>query len=183
LVALAAGIGLHLFCRETGWLSEPAIILFAGGDPHPPLPVWVWGKIKELLYIFVIIFVLLLVQRGIDHFKLNRWLELLLKPLLVLVGVSGKAATTIMIGMCMGIIYGSGLIIRAANDGSLSRRDIFGSVTLMGLAHAIIEDTLLLMVIGGNWVVILVIRSLFAIAVGAAVMRARDKFSPLPETV
>ncbi|MDR2727093.1 MAG: hypothetical protein LBC10_03775 [Deltaproteobacteria bacterium] len=183
LVAAAAGIGMHTLCRQTGWLAEPAAILFAGGHPDPALPAWIWSKITDLIYIFGIIFVLLLVQRGIEHFRLNRWLEWALEPLLRLLGVSAKTATTIMIGMCMGLIYGSGLIIRAANDGSLSRRDIFGSVTLMGLAHAIIEDTLLFMVIGGNWIVILVMRSLLAIGVTAAVMRLRDRIDPLPEVL
>jgi len=53
----------------------------------------------------------------------------------------------------------------------------------MGLTHAVIEDTLLFLVIDGNWIVILIIRSLLAIAVGAAVVRLRDRLSPLPETV
>ena len=182
LVATAAGIGLHLLCRETGWLSEPAIILFSGGDPNPPLPAWIWGHILDLVYIYLIIAALLFVQRGIEHFKLDRWLALPLKPFVRLIGLSDKASTIIMIGLCMGLIYGSGLIIRAAQDGSLSRRDIFGSVTLMGLAHAIIEDTLLFLVIGGNWIVILALRTLLAIGVVAVVMRARDRINPLPET-
>ena len=180
-VALAAGIGLHAFCARTGWLSGPADILFLSGNPHPTWGEWARGEATNLVYIFLIISVLLFVQRGIDHFKLSRWLEIGLEPLLSLVGVSRKAATTIMIGMSMGIIYGSGLIIRASRDGSLSKKDIFGTVTLMGLAHAIVEDTLLLMVIGSNWIVVLVIRSLIAIGVGALVMRMRDRFNPIVE--
>ena len=180
-VAVVSGIALHAFCQRTGWLSEPATILFLGGKANPTLGEWAWGEAVNLSYIFVIIAVLLLVQRGIEHFNLTRWLEMALKPLLVMIGVSRKAATTIMIGMCMGIIYGSGLIIRASRDGSLSRKDIFGSVTLMGLAHAIIEDTLLLMVVGSDWFVVLVIRSLIAIGIGALVIRLRARINPIPE--
>ena len=183
LTAVLAGIGMHLFCLQTGWMSEPATILFTAGNPDPTLLAWAVDKTCDLIYIFVIIAVLLIVQRGIEHFKLNRWLELVLRPLLQLVGVSNKAATPIMIGMCMGLIYGSGLIIRDVQAGALSRRDIFGSITLMGLAHAIIEDTLLAMVIGCNWIVILVIRSLFAIGVVGVVMRLRDRFSRRPEAI
>jgi hypothetical protein len=84
-----------------------------------------------------------------------------------------------MIGMCMGIIYGSGLIIKAARDGTLGRRDIFGAVTLMGLAHAVIEDTILLMVLGANWIIVLVVRIVIAVCVCAAVLRAHDRWRSL----
>jgi hypothetical protein len=83
-----------------------------------------------------------------------------------------------MIGMCMGIIYGSGLIIKAAHDGTLDRRDIFGSVTLMGLAHAVIEDTLLVMMFGASWIIVLPLRVVLAVFICAVAMRLRDRWKP-----
>jgi len=178
-MAVAAGIGLHLVFQKTGWLAEPAVILFASDKADPTLVEWVLEEGFTFVRISVIIFALLLVQRAIDYFRISRLLELVLRPLLRLLGVSNKAASTIMIGMAMGIIYGSGLIIRAARDGSLSKRDVFGSVTLMGLAHAIIEDTFLMMVAGAHWSVVLVVRSLVAILAAAAVTRIHIRMHPL----
>ena len=178
-LAVAVGIGMHLIFQKTGWLSDPAVILFSSDKADPRLSEWVLGEVQNLVSIYVIIFALMLVQRAIDYFRISRLLELVLRPLLRLLGVSNKAASTIMIGMAMGIIYGSGLIIRAARDGSLSKRDVFGSVTLMGLAHAIIEDTFLMMVAGAHWSVVLVVRSLVAILAAAAVTRVHIRMHPL----
>ncbi len=179
--AALSGIGLHLVFLKTGWCAEPATILFAYDTVDPTLPQWIWGECLNLISIYGIITALLLVQKGIDHFNITRWLEILLMPLVKAVGVSRKAASTILIGMAMGLIYGSGLIIRASRDGSLDRRDVFGSITLMGLAHAIIEDTLLLMVAGAHWMVVLVARALIAIGVSALVTRAWIRTRPLGE--
>ena len=181
-VAISSGVGLHLLFTHTGWFSEPATILFASDKVDPTLLQWAWGEIVNLVSIFLIISVLLLVQKGIDYFNITRWLELVLMPLLRAVGVSNKAASTILIGMAMGLIYGSGLIIRAAQDGSMNKRDVFGSITLMGLAHAIIEDTLLLMVAGAHWSIVLVLRSLTAIGVCAVATRAWARAHPADET-
>ena len=52
--------------------------------------------------------------------------------------------------MTMGIAYGGGLIIHEARSGRLEKKDIFFALALMGLSHALIEDTLLMMALGGH---------------------------------
>lgn len=177
--AILAGIGLHLFFSRTGIFAEAAPILFPNGNTAPTLPQWAWDQVISLVCIYCIIAVLMLVQKTLEHYNITRWLELPLLPLVKLVGVSRKAASTILVGMSIGLIYGSGLIIQAVREGSLSRRDIFGSITLMGLAHALIEDTLLLMVIGAHWTVVLAARLLIAIVLSAAVTRLWIRAHPV----
>ena len=75
----------------------------------------------------------------------------------------GKEATNItVIGMTLGIAYGGGLIIRESNEGKIPPKDIFFSLVLMGFLHSIIEDTLLMMLLGGSIWGFLIGRIIFA---------------------
>ena len=60
------------------------------------------------------------------------------------------AATTVLVGMITGILYGSGIIIQESRCGRLTQHEVFSGLTLMGLAHAIIEDTCLMLLIGAH---------------------------------
>ena len=74
----------------------------------------------------------------------------LLEPVLALLGMGRAAAPVTIIGMTLGLSYGGGLIIQEAQSGRLSKRDVFCSIALMGLCHSLIEDSLLMMVLGGH---------------------------------
>ena len=50
----------------------------------------------------------------------------------------------------VGIVYASGVILKEVRSGEMSRHDVFSCMTLMGLAHAIIEDTCLMLLIGAH---------------------------------
>ena len=65
--------------------------------------------------------------------------------------------------MTLGIAYGGGLIIRESRNGTIPPRDIFFSLVLMGLFHSVIEDTLLLLLLGGSIWGFLVGRLMFAL--------------------
>ena len=55
-----------------------------------------------------------------------------------------------MVGMLLGISYGGGMIISEAKSGVLSGRDLVLSLVLMSLAHAVIEDTIVLHMAGAS---------------------------------
>ena len=93
--------------------------------------------------------------------KLNQWME----PALELLGMSKKAAPLTIIGTTLGISYGGGIIINEAQSGNLSRKDAFLSVSLMGLTHSLIEDTLLMMTIGASLIGILFGRVIFSVII------------------
>ena len=77
--------------------------------------------------------------------------------------MSKDAAPITIIGTTLGISYGGGLIIQEARSGKLSEKDAFLSVSLMGLTHSLIEDTILMMTIGASLLGILLGRVVFAI--------------------
>jgi len=92
-------------------------------------------------------------------------LERLMAPVLPFLGMSPKAAPLTVVGVVMGISYGGVMIIREAQSGRLERSEIFHSLALMGLSHSLVEDTLLMMAMGGSLIGILWGRLLFSLLV------------------
>ena len=103
-----------------------------------------------MLKVLVIIFALMALLRILKAIGVMDLLTRLLEPGLRLLGMSRDAAPVTVIGMTMGITYGGGLIIQEARSGILSRRDVFFSMALMGLSHSLVEDTILMMLLGGH---------------------------------
>jgi hypothetical protein len=88
-----------------------------------------------------------------------------------LIGIGPKASAITVIGLTMGLSYGGGLIINEARNGSLSKEDVFYSLTFMGLCHSLIEDTLLIILIGGHLSGVLWGRLVFAVLTMAAIVQ------------
>ena len=61
--------------------------------------------------------------------------------------------------------FGAGLLLREVRSGTLSRRDVWLAIGFLGLAHSLIEDTLLILLIGADLAGILWARLVFAIVV------------------
>lgn len=179
--AIVCGFVLHRVYSATGWLADPATMLWEPRRVEPGLIPWGLNELRNLFSLFWVIFVLMLFKRALDHFDVTPLLNAALRPVLRLLGIGPNAATITVVGMCMGIIYGSGLIIREVNKGTLDKHDVFCSITLMGLAHALIEDTLLMVLIGGDVTATLGGRLLFALLFVAVIGRLTPRgASPAP---
>jgi len=142
---------LHVIYTATGTLQGPAAMLFtpeAGGDQS--IASWVLSQIKNMASIVLIIFTLMSVMRVLHAIKVIDLMNRVLRPVLSLIGIGPKASAITVIGLTMGLSYGGGLIINEARNGSVGKEDIFYSLTLMGLCHSLIEDSLLITLIGGH---------------------------------
>ncbi|KKL06683.1 hypothetical protein LCGC14_2593570, partial [marine sediment metagenome] len=136
---------------------------------------WLVGLAKGLGYIFVIILALLFLMKLLKWLKVTDLLGRMLEPVLRMLGMSARAAPITIIGMTLGISFGGGLIIQEARSGRLDKRDVFFSLVLMGLAHSLIEDTLLMVAVGAHYSGILVGRLVFALAVTFVLVRVLAK--------
>ena len=85
-------------------------------------------------------------------------------PLLRATGIGRNAANITVIGVTLGLTFGAGLLLRDIRSGTLSRRDVWLAIGFLGLAHSLIEDTLLILLIGADLSGILWARLVFAIA-------------------
>ena len=133
-----------------GWLQELNELRWAPPVKDPSLTAWMVGQVRELIFIFLVILVLLFVLKVLTRIGLTDIMVRVLNPVLRLLGIGPSATTITIVGMSLGIAYGGGLIIQEAVSGRADRRDVLFSLSLMGLCHSIIEDTLLLAIFGAH---------------------------------
>lgn len=82
---------------------------------------------------------------------------------------------SIVIGVFLGITYGAGILINEAKSGSLTRRDLFYIGTFLMICHAIIEDTLLFVLFGADFTMVILIRTIAAIFFSFIFLQIYDK--------
>ncbi len=76
-------------------------------------------------------------------------------PFLGKIGLRRETAVPLFTGIFLGIAYGAGIIIRAAREGRVPQRDLFLAGLFLGTCHAVVEDTLIFVAVGGNaWVML-----------------------------
>lgn len=165
---ILAAFLLHLLLDGFGLLQQPATILLSAGATSS-WSDWLIQQVKTLAEMYVIICAVMLLQRFLDVFHISDWMGRLLGPALRLLGVSPKAVSIVVIGFTMGLLYGSGILIKNAQQGTLSRQDALCAISLLGLSHSLIEDTLLLTLVGGSLWGLLGFRLAFTLAAGALI--------------
>ncbi len=173
--AILFGWLLNVFYSHFGLLQGPANILLKHDIEtvahRQTLSTWACEEIQNLLYIFFIILGLFVFMKILTKLKVIHLLNRALGPLLKLMGVGPKASAIAMIGLTLGISFGGGLIIHEARSGHINKRDVFFSLTLMGLSHSLIEDTILMVSIGGHLSGLLFARLLLSILAVALLVK------------
>ncbi len=175
LGALVYGVILYHLCTTFGIWQEPARIFFQAETGEKTLTTWATSQLFNLGLIIAIIFCILVAMRLMRQVGLLALLEWLLKPVLPLFGMSHRAAPVTVVGMTMGIAYGGALIIRETTMGSMDSREIFNSLALMSLSHGVVEDTLLMLAIGGKLGGVFWGRLLFSLLVIFVLARMLDR--------
>ncbi|MGF1766875.1 hypothetical protein L4D06_05760 [Enterovibrio makurazakiensis] len=163
---------LKLIYQATGSLQDPAQMIWQpsnSGDVS--LTNWAINQVQNLAIVFVIIFALIFVLNLLKVLGIERLIAKALSPFLRLLGISREATNLTLIGITLGLSYGGGLLINEAKKGHIPPRDIFTSITLLGLLHSLIEDTLLMLVIGADFNTIFWGRLVFALVLVAVISR------------
>ena len=170
--ALLIGFILHHFYAATGYLNQQNQAIW-----KPPLitdtSLLSWGinQLKTLAQIFVVISILVILLRILKYSGIEKLLIWLLQPILRIIGLSKETTSITIIGMTLGLTYGGGLLINEAQKGHITKIDIVGSLSLLALSHSLIEDTLLLMLLGADLSGILYFRILFTIILISLLIR------------
>lgn len=180
LGAFAAGILLHLLLDGFGLLQGQSVMLFTPEDSDPTLPAWCLGQLRTLAGIYVIIFALITLVRLLQFLRITDLLNRLLRPLLHLMGIGSQAATITVLGLTLGLAYGGGLIIHEVRKGTVPHKDVFASMSLMGLTHSLIEDTLLMSLIGAHTLGTIWFRLAFSLLVMIVLTRIYARWCSSP---
>ena len=61
-----------------------------------------------------------------------------IQPLMQRLNLSNRVAFPLLAGLFLGIVFGSGVIISFANDGTLTKRDLIIVLVFLGICHSII---------------------------------------------
>lgn len=181
--ALGCGMLLHAVFSGLGLFTGPAPMVFTPPPADAGLGDWAFGEIKNLVMIYGVIAGLVGLMRALDHLGVTKLFETALLPFLRLMGIGGAAATITVIGLVMGLAYGSGLILLDVRQGKVSRRDVFSAISLMSLSHALIEDTLLMYLIGATLWGTFVGRLVFSLVVVAILSRVAGRLARQPAVV
>lgn len=165
LGAFVFGVILHVIFSSFNLFQNENVLIWKPGYTNPTLVQWAIGQIGYYLMIFFIILSLMILIRILKNTGALEKLNNFLKPGLEFLGMSKNAAILPIIGITLGLAYGGGLIVKEAKSRLISKKDVFLSLSFMGLSHSLIEDTLLTLSIGASIFGILFGRVIFTIAV------------------
>jgi len=93
-------------------------------------------------------------------------------------GIGREAETLTLVGLTLGLSYGGALLIEEAEAGHVAPRDVLYAISLLGLSHSLIEDTLLMLLTGADLMPLLPLRVLFTLAAIALLVRLTRNLSP-----
>ncbi len=120
------------------------------------------GSLRLSLKLILIIVPLMVIYEFLENSRIFKqlldFLYLFIKPF----GFSKKASVSMFTGIILGITYGSGILIAQSEKKELRNMDILLTATFLSMCHAVIEDTLVFVAIGGNGLYMLVIRLIIA---------------------
>ncbi|WP_241503964.1 hypothetical protein [Pelagibaculum spongiae] len=167
---LLAGL-LNQIYQFGGWLQQPAKLFWKPEIADSSLTSWAVAQLQGLGWILLIVAALLLLLKVLKKLHIERLISWMLRPLLRMMGIGRQATSMALIGVTLGLAYGGGLLIREAKAGHLSDSDVFSSITLLGLCHSLIEDTLLILLLGADLSGVLWFRLLLALCVVAVINR------------
>ena len=177
--ALLLGFLLRGYYNFTGHGQEIVSLEWTPAEAPDTLFGWFLSQLQTLAIIFIVILALIILLRILRAIKFEQLLHRVLTPPLRLLGIGPAAANVTVIGMVLGLSFGAGLVIRDVDSGAMSARDSYLTLCLLGLAHSLIDDTFLIMLLGANVILCVVTRVIFAGIVVAILSRYLDTRTPL----
>ena len=126
---------------------------------------WLILQSKNFFIIFLIIFLIISTINILKFIGLWQFIINILRIPLSYLGMSEKVANIILIGLTLGISFGGGFLIEESKKNNISKRDILLSLSFLSLCHSIIEDTILILLLGSHISGILFFRLIYTIVI------------------
>lgn len=178
LGALFVGFVLHQIYSAGNFLSEANQALWNPTlSNDDSLSAWVLNQLITFSQVFVIIAVLMTFLKILKVSGIENLIASALQPLLRFIGLGKNTTSITIIGILLGVVYGGGLLINEAKSEKVSKHEIFGSLTLLALLHSIIEDTILILLLGAHISGALFFRVFFAILLTSIMIRLVKRLS------
>ena len=146
---MAQGIAI----RETAEITGAGAILLHG----------VMQALSGIAQLAVIVIPLMV---AVQIMKDLKWLEAFSKalaPFMRVLGMKPNASMPFVTGLTLGLAYGAGVMIQAAKEDNVSKKDMTIAFIFLVACHAVIEDTLIFIPLGIPVLPLLLIRLITAI--------------------
>jgi len=170
---------LHLTYQSTDSLTQPAQMLWSPEiNQQSDIINWAIDQLQNLLMVFMVISALLFTLKILNVLGIEKLIAIILRPFLRLLGISPEATNITIIGATLGLSFGGGLLIHEAQKGHVPAKDVFTAIMLLNLLHSLIEDTLLILLIGADFNTIFWGRIIFSMLVIMLLTLILKKLSP-----
>ncbi|MCL2706540.1 MAG: hypothetical protein FWE72_10070, partial [Spirochaetaceae bacterium] len=129
--------------------TPPQILLANVSNIKKSLWGWALGEIKIYLTVVVIVFLLYTIIKILEKSGAMNIIIKLLSPFLKLIGIGKDSTPITIIGVIIGYSYAIGFFIKEAKTGKIEKKEFFYSLNFVSTCHAVIEDNMLMISIGG----------------------------------
>ncbi len=163
--AVIAGKILNFIFVKYELLSEPNNSILKIPNDAITNFEWVILQFHNFFIIFIIIFSIITTINILKFIGFWQIIIDFLKVPLSYLGMSEKVANIILIGLTLGISFGGGFLIEESKKNNISKKDILLSLSFLSLCHSIIEDTILILLLGSHISGILFFRMLYTIII------------------
>jgi hypothetical protein len=134
--------------------TSQSIVMSSALPTHAPLlnimTTWARDTGILLLKVFgIIMFIMILLEVS----RAMGWIDRVLiffKPMMRVLGLSGRTAIMFVAGIIFGLLYGGAIIVAESKKGNLTREEVEYLHVSLGINHAMIEDPALFAVLGVN---------------------------------
>lgn len=133
-----------------------------GGELSDVVVVWAWSQMKMSVMVFLIIYVLMVIQRLMEVYSLLRPLSLRLAPLMRFFGLPEGAAYMWLVGNVLGVSYGSAVMLELEEKGVISRKEANEVNYHLIMNHSLLEDTIVFAATGIPALLLIAVRVFFA---------------------
>ena len=163
--AIIAGKILNLIFIKYDLFSEKNISFLKAPNTTVSNIDWAILQIQNFLIIFLIIFFIITTINILKYLGIWQIIINILRAPLSYLGMSDKVANIILIGLTLGISFGGGFLIEESKKNNISKKDILLSLSFLSLCHSIIEDTILILLLGSHISGVLFFRFIYTVII------------------
>ena len=177
ICAFILGFILKLIYFNFDLLTETFKTFFTIKPPPDGFWPWLLDQSLTLIYIFFIVCTMTVVLELLRMAGIEKIVEKIFMPPLRLFGIQKEAMNIIIVGMTIGLQFGGGMLIKEVKTGRIDKQSIFLSVSMLNLLHALIEDTILMILVGGHISGVLFARVIFSLIMSYFIFMIYKKYS------
>ena len=168
---------LNLIYTYFNYLNQPFATSFTVELPQPGVLFWLQDQALYLFYIFIVVAALVTLLEILKYVGVENFLKKILVPPLRFFGISDSAMNIVIVGMTMGLQFGGGILIKEVNSGKIDKQSVFLSILMINLIHAVIEDTILMLAVGGHYSGVIFARIIFSLGISLLMLKIYQRYN------